>query len=154
VLCRTSASIHLTHYHTGYAPVCPFCTTGCVRRSSWLSSHHRQQAYPAENGYTGGERYPSTRSPTGYYHSTDLGILKAMCQRHSFAYPVLSRQVCPGCSSGKRSAHSGADPFEPPSQPQWRTYHEPPGQTEWQGPQGTLSGDELPQERPCEHSGQ
>ena len=69
----------------------------------------------------------------------------------------LSRLATAGLSRLRRSrmiAHSGANPFKPPSQPRWRTYDEPPGQTEWQGPQGTLSGDKLPQERPCEHLGQ
>jgi hypothetical protein len=84
-----------------------------------------------------------------------LGIPKAMCQWwHSFAYPVSPRQVCPGCGGQERSAHSGANPFKPPSQPWWRTYDEPPGQTEWQGPQGTLSGNKLLQEGPCENLGQ
>ena len=152
--CCTSASIHLPHHHAGCAPVRPFCMTGHAKRSSWLRSHRRQRAYPTENGCTVGGRYPSTHSPTGRYHSTGLGIPKAMCQRHSFAYLVSPQLVCPGRSGQERSAHSGAHPFEPPRQLWWRTYNEPPGQTEWQGPQGTLSGDELPQERPCEHSGQ
>ena len=152
--CRTSVSIHPPHHRAGYAPVRPFCTTEHAQRTSWLHSHRRLRAFPAVNGYTGGGRYPSTRPPTGRYHSTDSGKPKAMHQRHSFACPVSPRQVCHGHGGRERSAHPGADLFEPPRLLRWRTYDEPPGQTEWQGPQGTLSGDELPQERPCEHSGQ
>ena len=66
---------------------------------------------------------------------------------------LATDRVCPGRGGRGRSAHSGADPFELPCLLWWRTYDKPPGQTEWQGPQGTLSDDELPQERPCEHSG-
>ena len=152
--CHTSASIHLPHHRAGCAPVRPFCTTGHAQRSSWLGSHHRQWAYPAVNGFSVGGRYPSTRSPTGHYHSTGLGIPKAMCQRDSFAYPVSPRLVCPGRGGRERSAHSGADPFKPPQQLWWHTCDEPPGQTEWQSPRGTLSVDELLQEGPCEHLGQ
>jgi len=124
--CLHSSATH----RAGYAPVRPFCTTEHAQRSSWLRSHHRQRAYPTENGCTVDGRYPSTCSPTGCYHSTSLGIPKAMCQRHSFAYPVLPRLVCPGLGGQERSAHSGSDPFEPPRQLWWRTYNEPPGQTE------------------------
>ena len=131
--CRTSASIYLPHHHAECAPVRPFCMTVRAQRSSWLCSHHGQRAYSMENG--------SSRSPAGRYHSTSFGIPKAMCQRHSFVYPVSPRLVCPGRSGQERSAHSGADPFEPPRQLRWCTYNEPPGQTKWQGPQGILSGD-------------
>jgi len=140
--------IHPPHHRAGYAPVRPFCTTEeHARRSSWLHNHHRLQAFLAVNGYTVGGRYPSTRPPKGRYHSTDSGRPKAMCQRHSFACPVLPRRVCPGRGGREGSAHPGADPFEPPRLLRWRTYDEPSGQTEWQGPQGKLSGDRLPQER-------
>ncbi len=119
--CRTSASIHPPHHRAGFAPVRPFCMTEHAQRSSWLHSHHRLQAFPAVNGYTVGGRYPSTRPPTGRYHSTDSGRLKAMRQRHSFACPVSPRQVCPGRGGRERSAHTGADPFEPPHLLRWRT---------------------------------
>ena len=154
VQCRTSASIHLPHHCARCAPVRPFCTTGHAGRTSWLCSHHRQRAYPAVYGYTVGRRYPSTCPPTGCYHSTGLRIPKAMCQRNSFAYPVLPRLVSPCRGGRERSARSGADAFKPPRQLRWRTCDEPPGQTECQGPRGTLSGDELLQERPWKNSGQ
>jgi len=71
--CRTSAPIHPPHHPAGYAPVHPFCTTGHAQRSSWLHSHHRQQAFPAVNGNTA---VPSTIVPCkklGMYPS-DHGI--------------------------------------------------------------------------------
>jgi hypothetical protein len=120
VQCCTSASIHPPHHCAKCAPVRPFCTTGHAQRSSWLRSHdHRQRTYPTENGFSVGGLYPSTRSPTGRYHSTGLGIPKAMCQWHSFAYPILPRLVCPGLGGQERSAHSGANPFKPPRQLWW-----------------------------------
>jgi len=109
--------------HSSATSLCRMCTSplilhgrACSQWSSWLRSHHRQGAYPMENDCTVGGRYPSTCLLTGRYHSTGLGIPKAMCQRHRFVFPVSPRLVCPGRGGQERSAHSGADPFEPPSQ--------------------------------------
>jgi hypothetical protein len=57
------------------------------------------------------------------------------------SWPRRSRKICSYWSRSLRAAAPAS-------------VAHPPGQTEWQGPQqGTLSGDELLQERPCEHAG-
>ena len=72
---RTGASIHPPHHHAGYAPVRLFCMKEHDQQSSWLHSHRSLWAYPEVNGCSVGGRYPSTRPPTGQYHSTGSGKL-------------------------------------------------------------------------------
>ena len=139
--CRTSASIHPPHHRAGYASVRPFCMTGRARRSSWLRSHHRQRAYPADNGYTVADILPPlvcqqavTIQPIWEYQKPyNSGTVLLIPSRHGGFVPdaavekdLLILEPIPS----SRQASLG------------------------QGPQGTLSGDKLPQERPCEHSGQ
>ena len=81
--------------------VCPFCTTEHARRSSWLHSHHRLQAFPAVNGCTGGGRYPFTCPPTGRYHSTDSGKPKAITSGTVLLVPSCYGRFVPAAAVEK-----------------------------------------------------